>query len=109
MLWTYEHVVFQISHAKVATRVIADTVDAGEAAAVEADDGDVAAAAFCMQAIARGLRRRAVEDVFGRCDGSLASLASISSLASMASGCCCCPLWPQALQQIDACHNSSMG
>ena len=68
MLWTYEHVVvFQISHAKVPARVIADAVDAGEAAAVETHDGDVAAAAFCMQAVARGLRRRAVEDEFCRC------------------------------------------
>ena len=66
VLWTHQHVVFQISHAKVATRVVADAVDAGEAAAVETHDGDVAAAAFCMQAVARGLRRRAVEDVFGR-------------------------------------------
>ena len=67
MLRTYEHVVFQISHAKVATRVITNAVDAGEAAAVETHDGDVAAAAFCMQAVARGLRRRAVEDEFCRC------------------------------------------
>ena len=67
VLRTYEHVVFQISHAKVATRVITNAVDAGEAAAVEANDGDVAAAAFCMQAVARGLRRRAVENEFCRC------------------------------------------
>ena len=59
MLWTHQHVVFQISHAKVAARVVADAVDAGEAAAVEADDGDVAAAAFCMESIARLLRWRA--------------------------------------------------
>jgi len=67
VLWTHQHVVFQISHAKVATRMVADTVDAGESAAVEADDGDVAAAAFCMESIARLLRWRAVEDEFCRC------------------------------------------
>ena len=98
-----QHVVFQISHAKVATRMVADTVDAGESAAVEANDGDVAAAAFCMQSIARGLRRRSVEDVFGRwwrrrlyrCCWRRwrQAAAAAGSLAS-------------ALQQIDACHKS---
>ena len=104
VLRTYEHVVFQISHAKVATRVVADAVDAGEAAAVETNDGDVAAAAFCMQAVARGLRRRAVEDVFGRWWRRVACIAAAGidgvRLRLLL------VLWPQALQQIDACHKS---
>ncbi len=77
VLRTYEHVVFQISQAKVAARVITNAVDAGEAAAVETHDGDVAAAAFGMQAVAHCLRRRAVEDVFCRCLLRVAGIAGI--------------------------------
>ena len=104
VLRTHQHVVFQISQAKVPARMVADTVDAGEAAAVETHDGDVAAAAFCMQSIARGLRRRSVEDVFGRWWRRVACIAAAGidgvRLRLLL------VLWPQALQQIDACHKS---